>query len=137
MGPGTGRPHTSRMRYVHARYCRRHARAPGPEVVVPLHRCSAAYSSGGQDETSNVAGAAAKDPRPSRGQRKDMSSTGSATSTKTIRYVCVTTKQYKSQSALKSELKQIIQINACSKPGAWGMKLLSKMGIYIPKAEEK
>jgi hypothetical protein len=78
-----------------------------------------------------VAGAAAKDPRPSRGQRKDMSSTGSATSTKTIRYVCVTTKQYKSQSALKSELKQIIQINACSKPGAWGMKLLSKMGIYI------
>lgn len=31
-----------------------------------------------------------------------------------------TTKQYKSQSALKSELKQIIQINACSKPGAWG-----------------
>lgn len=41
-----------------------------------------------------------------------------------------TTKQYKSQSALKSELKQIIQINACSKPGAWAMKLLSKMGIY-------
>lgn len=43
-----------------------------------------------------------------------------------------TTKQYKSQSALKSELKQIIQINACSKPGAWGDEAAQQDGhIYL------